>query len=178
MQGYNAARKAGTAGVVACTSEPSSIYSCSHVQHAQETGDLPPLSTSGIKASLLYWGQPPVSQENTEVSYPSLTHHHLYNQALPGERRALASKPCSKSGGNRTWLLHIPRDALIAGLADQNRTDRHIQVRPWKMHPFPPTHTQRLEHLLDWPHRQCRWGMILIPLKQGQGSQFWDLRSA
>lgn len=33
-------------------------------------------------------------------------------------------------------------------------------------------HTERLEHLLDRPHRQCRWGMIPIPLKQGQGSQF------
>lgn len=47
VQGYTAPGERGQLGV-AFTSEPSSIYSCLHVQHTQQTGDLPPLSTSGI----------------------------------------------------------------------------------------------------------------------------------
>lgn len=169
MQGYTAARRAGTAGVVAGTSEPSSIHSCLHLQHAQRTGDLCPLSTSGIKASLLYRSRPSLFQEKSEVSYPSLIHHHLYNQALPGERRALPSslapnwKAIEPGYGTSQEMRSSPGLQIRTGQTDRHKSD------PERCSPS-LLHTQRPEHLLDRPHRQRRWGMIPIPLKQGQGS--------
>lgn len=168
MQGYAATRQAGTAGVLAGTSEPSSVHSCLHLQHTQGTGGLRPLSTSGIKASLLYRSQPSLFQEESEVSYPSLIHHHLYDQALPGERRALPSslapnwKAIKPGYCTSQEMRSSPGLQIRTGQTDTSQTP--IRCIPSLLH------TQRPQHPLDRLHRQRRWGMIAIPLKQGQGS--------
>lgn len=103
--------------VVAFTSEPSSIYSCLHIQHTQQTSDLPPLSTSVVitASSLL------IDKEKSEISSASsLLHHHWY---IPGERGALASKPCSKFRRKSSLVIAQPKECTQRSKLDR-QTDR------------------------------------------------------
>lgn len=163
--GYAAARTAASA-------EPSSIDSCSHVQHAQK------LVTSPRSAPLVSKPPPPPKPISWVPgagsggcpAHTSRSHHRLYQQALHGQR-ALASKPCSKPGGNRTWLLYVPRDAPATRTGHTDKPDPKDASTATNTHTGP-------EHLLDWPHGQHTWGTIPIPLGHGQGSPFWHPGSA
>lgn len=122
--------------MVAFTREPSSIYSCLHVQHTQQTGDLPPLSTSGIiTASLLLKLTIPLRRESQRSALPLPS--YTITSTIPGEREPWLQSIALNSEGNQTWLSHNPRDAFT----DQSWTDRQTRVRPQKTHPFPPAHT-------------------------------------
>lgn len=140
--------------VVAFTSEPSSIYRCLHVQHTQQTGELPPLSTSVITtaSSLLR------EKEKSEISSASsLLHHYWYNLWKKGSLGFKALLQIQKEIKSGYCTIQGMHSEIKAGQADRQESD------PPKTHPFPPAHTQRLEQLLDQSHRQCRWGMVPSP---------------
>lgn len=123
-----------------------------------------------------------------------LWYHHslppLLKSTIPSEKREVRGQLClftptpspvqslekgepwlqslaPNSEGNRTWLLHNPRDAPTA----QSWTDRQTGARP-RRHIPSLLHTQGLEQLLDQSHRQCRWGMVPIPLGKAEEASF------
>lgn len=139
MQGYAAAGKAGIAGVVACTREPSSIYSCSHVQHAQETGDLPLLSPLVSK--------PPSSTEVAHLfprkrqrSATPLSYTTTCTSGSPRRKESLGFKALLQTGRQANLVLAHPRDALVTGLADRTG-ETHASQTPKDA--SPPSYTQR-----------------------------------
>lgn len=124
-----------------------------------------------------------------------LWYHHslppLLKSTIPSEKREVRGQLClftptpspvqslekgepwlqslaPNSEGNRTWLLHNPRDAPTA----QSWTDRQTGA-----YPFPPAHTGARAAPGSVP-QAMQMGNGPHPLRQGQGRQFWDPRSA
>lgn len=162
-------QESGDSWVVAFTSEPSSIYSCLHVQHTQQTGDLPPLSTSGITtASLPFRSQLSLLKRERKARALPL-HSYTITSAIPGERGALASKPCSKFREKLNLVIAQSKGCTHSSELDR-QTDRQ-ESDPGRHIPS-LLHTQGLEQLLDQSHGQCRWGMVPIPLGKAKEASF------
>lgn len=90
--------------VVPFTSEPSWIYSCLHIQHTQQTGDLPPLRKEKVRGQLCFF---------TPIPSP-------YN---PWRKGALASKHCSKFRGKSNLVIAQSKGCIHRSELDR-QTDR------------------------------------------------------
>lgn len=106
--------------MVAFTSEPSSIYRCLHVQHTQQTGELPPLSTSVIitASSLLR------EKEKSEISSASsLLHHYWYNLWKKGSLGFKALLQIQKEIKSGYCTIQGMHSEIKAGQADRQESD-------------------------------------------------------
>lgn len=141
--------KRGQLGCTRCTREPSSIYSCPHVQHAQETGDLPPLSPLVSK--------PPSS---TEVDH--LFPKKRQRSAIPLSYTITCTIRLSLEKGEPWLQSPAPnREAIDPGSctskrctrhrAGRSELERHTSQTPKDASLPSYTHTERLQHLLIGP---------------------------
>lgn len=162
----HSARRAGTAGVVAFTSEASSVYSCLHAQHTQETGDLPPLSTSAIStASLPSWINHLCCKEKSQRSSLPL-HSYTVTGTAPGERGALASKPCSIFSGKSNLDIAQSKGCtqIRAGQTDRQDSDPRGHIPSL-------LHTQGARTAPGPAPQTVQMGNVPIPLKPVLRSQ-------
>lgn len=116
------------------------------------------------------WNQslPPLLKST--ISFPrqargQLSLSHTPSPVQPGSPRRkqrLGFKALLQMGRQSNLVTAHPK-RCTCHQACRSELDRQTQVRPQKMHPSPPAHTEMLEHLRDRPCRQCGWGTIPSP---------------